>query len=65
MPLSRSDAERCTLLKVTINKKGVITIKKGKYKKGTYKLKVKVTAKGSKNYEEKSITKTIKIKIKK
>ena len=50
--------------KVSVNKKGVITVKKGKYKKGTYKLKVKVTAKGNNNYESKSVTKTIKIKIK-
>ncbi|MBR2279335.1 MAG: hypothetical protein IJ903_00190 [Ruminococcus sp.] len=50
--------------KVSVNKKGVITVKKGKYKKGTYKLKVKVTAKGTNNYESKSVTKTIKIKIK-
>lgn len=50
--------------KVSVNKKGVITVKNGKYKKGTYKLKVKVTAKGNKNYESKSVTKTIKIKIK-
>lgn len=50
--------------KVSVNKKGVITVKKGSYKKGTYKLKVKVTAKGNKNYESKSVTKTIKIKIK-
>ncbi len=50
--------------KVSVNKKGVITVKKGKYKKGTYKLKVKVTAKGTNNYESKSVTKTIKLKIK-
>lgn len=50
--------------KVTINKKGVISIKKGKYKKGNYKIKVKITAAGNKNYSAKTVTKTIKIKIK-
>lgn len=48
-----------------INSKGVITIKKWKKaKKGTYKIKVKVTAAGNSNYNAKTITKTIKIKIK-
>ncbi len=48
-----------------INSKGVITIKKWKKaKKGTYKIKVKVTAAGNSNYNAKAITKTIKIKIK-
>ncbi len=48
-----------------INSKGVITIKKWKKaKKGTYKIKVKVTAAGNSNYNAKAITKTIRIKIK-
>ncbi|MBQ9673221.1 MAG: hypothetical protein IJV39_01195 [Ruminococcus sp.] len=49
---------------LTINKKGVITVKKGKYKKGIYKLKVTITAKGNSNYKKKSITKKVNIKIK-
>lgn len=46
---------------LTISKKGVITVKKGT-KKGTYKIKVKVTAKGNKTYS--AITKTVTVKIK-
>ena len=48
-----------------INSKGVITIKKWKKaKKGTYKIKVKVTAAGNRHYKAKKITKTVKVKIK-
>ena len=48
-----------------VNSKGVITIKRWKKaKKGTYKIKVKISAKGNKNYKSKTITKTVKIKIK-
>ena len=51
--------------KLSINKKGVITVKKGKYKKNTIlKVKVKVTAKGSKNYRKASKKVTVKIKVK-
>jgi hypothetical protein len=50
--------------KLSITKKGVIKIKKGKLKKGTYKIKIKITAKGNKLYNKKTITKTIKVKIK-
>jgi hypothetical protein len=50
---------------ISINSKGVITIKKWKKaKKGTYKIKVSVTAKGNTNYKAKTITKTVKVKIK-
>ena len=50
--------------KLTIGKTtGKITVKKGT-KKGTYKIKVKVTAAGNANYAAKSITKTIKVKVK-
>ena len=50
---------------VKINSKGVITIKRWeKAKKGTYIIKVKITAKGNTNYNLKTITKTVKIKIK-
>lgn len=48
-----------------INKKGVITFKKWKKaKKGTYKIKITVTAKGNSKYNAKSVTKVINIKIK-
>lgn len=47
--------------KITVNKKtGKITVKKG-IKKKTYTVKVKVTAKGNKNY--KSLSKTVSVKI--
>ena len=50
---------------VKINSKGVITIKKWKNaKKGAYKIKVSVTAKGNTNYKAKTITKTVKVKVK-
>jgi uncharacterized repeat protein (TIGR02543 family) len=50
---------------VKINSKGVITIKKWKKaKKGTYKIKVKVTAAGNSDYNAKTVTKTVKIKVK-
>ncbi|MBR2675176.1 MAG: leucine-rich repeat domain-containing protein [Mogibacterium sp.] len=49
--------------KIKINKKtGKITIKKG-LKKGTYKIKVKVTAAGDEKYDSADKTLTIKIKI--
>ena len=50
--------------KITINKKtGKITLKKG-LKKGTYKLKVKVTASGTSKYKKTVKTVTVKIKVK-
>ena len=50
---------------VKINSKGVITISKwGKAKKGAYKFKVKITAKGNKNYKNRTIVKLVKVKIK-
>ncbi|MEE3334469.1 MAG: carbohydrate-binding domain-containing protein [Ruminococcus sp.] len=50
--------------KLSINKKtGTITVKKGT-KKGTYKIKVKVYAKGNSSYNAKSKTVTVKIKVK-
>ena len=50
--------------KVKINKKGVITFKKGKYAKKTYKIKVKITAAGTSGYNKKTVTKTVKVKVK-
>lgn len=49
---------------ITVNKKtGKLTVKKG-LKKGTYKFKVKVTAKGNTTYKSGSKTVTVKIKVK-
>lgn len=51
--------------RITVNKKtGAITFKKGKYAKKTYKVKLTIQASGNSNYEKKTITKTVKIKIK-
>ncbi len=51
--------------KITIAKKtGAITFKKGTYKRGTYKVKLKVTAAGNDEYTSKSKTVTVKIKVK-
>jgi hypothetical protein len=55
--------------KVKVNKKtGKITFKKGKYAKKTYKIKVKIKAAGKKvgntQYQAKTITKVVKIKVK-
>ena len=50
--------------KITIAKKsGKVTVKKG-LKKGTYKVKVKVKAKGTKNYKPKTWTITFRIRVK-
>jgi alpha-amylase len=50
--------------KITVKKNGNITIKKGKYAKKTYKIKIKVVAKGNANYKSKTVNKTVKLKIK-
>lgn len=52
------------LKKIKINKKGVITLKKGKYNKTTYKIKVKITANGNDSYKLCTKTKTVRIKVK-
>ncbi len=50
--------------KLKINSKGVITLKKCKLKKGTYKAVVKVSAAGNDKYNSGKKTVTIKIRIK-
>ena len=51
--------------KITVNKKtGAITLKKGKYKKGVYKIKLKISVKGNSKYKAKKLSKVVKIKIK-
>ena len=48
-----------------INSKGVITLSKWKKaKKGDYKLKISITAKGNGNYKPKTVNKVVKVKIK-
>lgn len=50
---------------IKINSKGVITFKKWKKaKKGMYKINVKISAKGNSMYKSKSVSKTVKIRIK-
>ena len=49
--------------KLTITKAGKVTVKK-KTKKGTYKMRVKVTAAGNANYKAGSKTVTVKVKVK-
>ncbi len=49
--------------KLTVTKKGKITVKKGT-KKGTYIIKVKITAKGNSQYLEKSVAKMVKVRVK-
>lgn len=50
--------------KIIINQNtGKVTLKKG-LKKGTYRVKVKVTAKGNNNYKSKTLTRTFRIRIK-
>ena len=50
--------------KIIVNNKGVITISKGKYKKGTYKAKFSVAITGNTEYKQTRKTVTLKIKIK-
>ena len=50
--------------KIIVNKKnGKITVKKG-LKKGTYKVKVKVTAAGNSSYKAATKTVTVTVKVK-
>ena len=51
--------------KISVNKTtGKVTIKKGAYKKGTYKIKLSVKAAGNGQYKAKTVTKTVAVKIK-
>ena len=49
--------------KITVAKNGKITVKKG-LKKGTYKIKVKVTAAGNSNYNKATKTVTVTVRVK-
>ena len=48
---------------ITVSKSGTVTVKKGT-KKGTYTIKVKITAAATSYYLSKSVTKTIKVVVK-
>ena len=51
--------------KIKVNSKnGKITIAKGKYKKGTYKIKLKIVAAGNSTYKKATKNTTVKLKIK-
>lgn len=51
--------------KINVNKKnGKFTFKKGKYSRKTYKIKLKITVSGNKDYNAKTLTKVVKIKVK-
>lgn len=56
--------KKISVKKFKFTKKGKLTVNKGKYKTGTYKVKVKIIAKGNSNYKPKTISKTVNIKIK-
>lgn len=47
---------------ISVSKAGKVTVKKG-LKKGTYNLRVKVTAKKTANYKTTSVTRKIKITV--
>jgi hypothetical protein len=53
------------LKKISVNKTtGAVTFKKGAYKKGSYKIKIKITVTGDKNYDDAKFTKTARVIIK-
>lgn len=60
----KSGTTKSLYKKIKVNKKtGKITFKKGSYKKGNYKIKLKVTAAGNDSYKSKSVTVTVKLRI--
>lgn len=62
--LVKSGTTKRIRTKVTVSKKGVITFKKGKYKKDTYKVKLKIIVKGNSNFNPKTLIKTVTVKVK-
>lgn len=54
--------KKISVKKFKFTKTGKLTVAKGKYKNGTYKVTVKITAKGNSKYKPKTIAKTIKVK---
>lgn len=57
------DFTKTLTYKITVSKTGKVTVKKG-LKKGTYKVKIKVSAAAVTNYNAASATKTIKVVVK-
>ncbi|MBQ5398519.1 MAG: hypothetical protein IIU14_03665 [Ruminococcus sp.] len=51
--------------KIKVNSKtGEITFKKGKYSKGTFKIKLKITVSGNSAYKKKTLKATVRVRIK-
>ena len=50
--------------RLKINKNGSLTLKKGGYKRASYKVKVKITAKGNSRFKKRTLTKVIRLRIK-
>ena len=61
--LIKSGTSRLLRKRLTINKKGEITIRKGRYKKAVYKIKVKITVKGNSLFKPLSLTRIMRFKI--
>jgi hypothetical protein len=59
---SGTDAKSKKALSIN-SKSGKITVKKGT-KKGSYRIKVKITDKGNNWYDGKTVTKTVTVKVK-
>ena len=61
--LIKSGTSRLLRKRLTINKKGEITIRKGRYKKAFYKIKVKIKVKGNSLFKPLSLTRLLRFKI--
>ncbi len=61
--LVRKGTSKKILSKITVSKNGAVTLKKGNYKKGTYKVQLRITAKGNSKYKSKIINKTVKVTL--
>lgn len=61
----KNGSTKLTYKRLTVNKKtGKIKIKKNNYPKGTFKVRIKITAKGNSGYKSKSVIKTVRITVK-
>lgn len=56
--------KKISIKRFKFTRTGKLAVKKGKYRKGTYKIKVRITAKGNLNYKAKTINKSVSIIIK-
>ncbi len=59
----RLGKKKIPIKRFKVTRKGKLIVKKGKYKKGIYKVKVSITAFGSAKYKPKTVNKTLSIKI--